>query len=93
MFPELPTFDESGFPGFNVTTWDSFVAPAATPPAIVARLNAETVKASHLPEIQERIRGLGYEPAARTPKELTDFMRSESAIWAKVIKGANIRLD
>jgi len=69
------------------------VAPAATPPSVIARLNADTVKVVRSPEIQELIKNIGYEPTGSTPDELTRFMHSETAIWAKVIKNANIRLD
>lgn len=89
--PELPTLDESGFPGFDVNTWDCFVAPAGTPRAIIARLHAETVKVLRMPEVPELINRMGYEPTGTTPEELAEILRTESALWAKVIKNANIR--
>ena len=89
----MPTLDESGYRGFNITTWDSFVAPAGTPQAIIARLHAETVKVLRMPDVRERIIAIGYEPTGTTPAELAEFLRTESAILAKVIKDANIRVD
>ena len=91
--PDVPTLDEAGFRGFNVTTWDCFVAPAGTPQAIIARVHDETVKALRLPEIRELVNKIGYEPTGTTPAELTEFLRAESALWAKVIKDANIRVE
>ena len=93
LAPDLPTLDESGFKGFNITTWDSFVVPAGTPQAIIARLHAETVKVLRMPDIRERIVSIGYEPTGTTPQELAEFLRAESAILAKVIKDANIRVE
>ena len=91
--PEVPTLDESGFRGFNVTTWDCFVAPAQTPKAIITRVHDETVRVLRMPEIRELVNKIGYEPTGTTPAELTEFLRAESALWAKVIKDANIRVE
>src|SRR5688572_1382565 len=93
LAPDLPTLDESGFKGFNITTWDSFVVPAGTPQPIIARLHAETVKVLRMPDIRERVISIGYEPTGTTPQELAEFLRTESAILAKVIKDANIRVE
>lgn len=91
--PELPTLDESGFPGFNMTAWHSFVAPAGTPRNIIDRIYDETVKVLRLSDVQQLIHNIGYEPTSTTPEQLAEIIRSESALWAKVIKEANIRAD
>lgn len=91
--PELPTVDESGVRGFDVTTWDSFVAPAGTPQPVIARLSSETVKVLRTPDIRDRIRKMGYEPTGTTPEELGRYLRDETRLWAKVIREANIRID
>ncbi len=91
LAPELPTLDESGFAGFNVTAWDSFVAPAGTTRSIIARVHAETVKVLRLPGIRELINNVGYEPTGTTPEQLAEIIRTETAIWAKVIKDAGIK--
>ena len=83
----------SGFPGYNVTAWHSFVAPAGTPRAIIARIRAETVKVLHLPDILTLITNIGYDPTGTTPEQLAEIIRTESAMWAKVIKEAKIRAD
>ena len=93
LAPELATLHESGFPGFDVNTWDCVVAPAGTPKAIIARLNAETVKVLRMPEVRDLVIKMGYEPTGTTPEELARFLRSETELWAKVIRSANIHLD
>ncbi len=91
--PDVPTVDESGLRGFNVTTWDSFVAPAATPKAAIARINAETVRILHTPDVRDALRKMGYEPTGSSPEELGKFLRDETALWSKVIREAKIRID
>ena len=83
--PDIPTFAESGLPGFVSTGWFGFVAPARTPPEIVARLNAAIVAALADPTVLERIRVLGAVPMPGTPEEFSRFIRSEYDKWAKVI--------
>ena len=93
LAPELPTMDESGFPGFNVTAWQSVVAAAGTPRGIIARLHDAIVRVSRLPENVQLINNIGYEPTGTTPAQLAEIIRTESALWAKVIKDANIRAE
>ena len=93
LAPDLPTLDESGLRGFNVTAWDSFVAPAGTPRAVIARVHAETIKVLRVPEIQALINNIGYEPTGTTPEQLAAIIHAETATWAKVIKDANIHAD
>ena len=91
--PDVPTVDESGVRGFNVTTWDSFVAPAATPKPVITRLHAETARLLHTPDVREALRKMGYEPTGSSPEELGRFLRDETALWSKVIREAKIRID
>jgi tripartite-type tricarboxylate transporter receptor subunit TctC len=93
FLPEVPTVDESGVKGFNVTTWDSLVVPAATPKAVITRLNTDTVKVLRTPEVRDAIRNIGYEPTGTTPEEFAQFLRAETALLSKVIKDANIRAE
>ena len=93
LAPDLPTMDESGFPGFNVTAWGSLVAPAGTPRDIVDKLHEKTIKVLRMPEMREAINNVGYEPTGTTPAQLAEMIRTESAIWAKVIKDAKIQAD
>jgi tripartite-type tricarboxylate transporter receptor subunit TctC len=91
--PELPTVAESGLPGFEVSVWFSVLAPANTPKDIVTRLNTVLVKAFHSPDTREKLATQGAEAIANTPDEFTAVMKRDIAMWAKVVKAANIRLD
>jgi tripartite-type tricarboxylate transporter receptor subunit TctC len=91
--PELPTLAESGVPGFDVAPWWGLFLPARTPPAIVAKLHADTVAVLAESEIQRRMRDLGCTPAGSTPDELARHLRAEMAKWGALIRDANIRFD
>ena len=91
--PELPTVAEAALPGFDVTVWFSVLAPANTPRDIVARLNAEIVKALKAPDMRERLSQQGAEPVGNTPEEFAGVIKRDLAKWSKLVKDANIRLD
>jgi tripartite-type tricarboxylate transporter receptor subunit TctC len=90
--PELPTIAESGVPGYDVTNWIGMLAPAATPRAIVLRLNRDIVAILAAPDLQERFRAQGVDLAGSTPEAFAAFIRSELAKWRKVVmeSGATI---
>jgi tripartite-type tricarboxylate transporter receptor subunit TctC len=91
--PDIPTVAESGLPGFEVQGWFGWLAPAATPPAIVQRLNVELNKTLADPEVRDRLLSLGSEPMGGTPQDFARLIKSEYARWAGVIKQSNIRID
>ena len=91
--PEVPTVAESGLPGFEASTWFAVTAPAGTPPAIIARLNAEIVKTFATPEIRNRLLAAGVEPETSTPEALGERIRRDTEKWGAVIKSAGISLD
>lgn len=91
--PELPTVAEQGLAGFEAVSWYALVAPAGTPPEIVDRVQKEVARALQLPDVKERLAGLGAEPVGNTPAELAARMRTESARWAAVVKAAGIKAD
>ena len=91
IMPELPTVSESGLAGFEVVNWYAVVAPAATSPAIIQRLNAELLKVVATPEVKKRFLEIGVDAAGSTPADLTAYNRSELAKWAKVIKSAGVK--
>jgi tripartite-type tricarboxylate transporter receptor subunit TctC len=85
FLPELPTLDESGLKGFDMTTWWGLMAPAKTPQPVVERLAAECAQA--LPELSERWRAMGSElPSVRTPAEFTAFVERERKLYAELVK-------
>jgi tripartite-type tricarboxylate transporter receptor subunit TctC len=91
QLPAIPTAREAGIDKLVVPIWYGLLAPAGTPKAIVDRLNAEVTKITALPEIKEKIQLAGIEPLSGiTPEQFTDFIKSETALWAKVIEQANI---
>jgi tripartite-type tricarboxylate transporter receptor subunit TctC len=83
--PDVPTFAESGLPGYEAVGWFGFVAPAGTPAEIVAKLDAAIVTALQDPDVQARIHAMGAEPMPFSPAEFGRFIRSETEKWAKVI--------
>ena len=91
--PALPTLDESGLPGFDVTSWYSIVAPAATPPAVIERLQKEIAKALDAPDVKARLAGLGAEAVANTPSDFAAMIKTESAKWGKIVRDANIKAE
>jgi tripartite-type tricarboxylate transporter receptor subunit TctC len=89
--PDIPTLAEAGIPGFAVETWFAVVAPARTPRAIVALLNAEVARVFPDPATVRRFTALGMTLGGGTPEELDAYVKSEIAKWGKVIKDAEIR--
>jgi tripartite-type tricarboxylate transporter receptor subunit TctC len=83
--PGVPTFDESGLPGYESIGWFGFVAPAGTPPDVVARLNQVIVAALAEADVRDRIHTLGAEPMPGTPEEFGRFIHAEYEKWAKVV--------
>jgi tripartite-type tricarboxylate transporter receptor subunit TctC len=84
VFPDVPTFEELGLTGFELTGWFGIVAPRGTPPEIVARLNAAAVAALKDPEVVRRIRTVGMEPTPTTPDGLIAYLQADMAKAAKV---------
>jgi tripartite-type tricarboxylate transporter receptor subunit TctC len=93
IVPDLPTVAESGFAGFEAVTNVGFLAPAATPRAVITRLNAELVRALKSPEIASKMPGLGADVVAGTPEEFTELIRADQAKYAKAVKEAGVKLD
>lgn len=89
--PELPTVAEAGFPGFEAITWYGMFVPAATPAAIVNRLNAEVVKILRQQEFREWLVAQGADPAPGTTEELTQFVKAELVKYAKIVKDSGMK--
>ncbi len=93
VFPELPTMDEAGIKGFNLDTWAGLVAPAGTPPNVIAKLNSALRKIIDSPEVQARFKNVGFEGFSSTPEELGEFIKVQLAEWGKMVKDAGIQAD
>jgi tripartite-type tricarboxylate transporter receptor subunit TctC len=91
--PELPTIAESGFPGFDVSSWYALLVPAGTAPAIVNRIRGAAMKAVELPDVQEAMSRQGLDVETSTPQQLAARIKTESAVWAGVIKEAGIKAE
>lgn len=91
--PAVPTFAESGMPGFQVNGWNGIVAPRGTPAAIVKRLNAEIVAGFAQPDVLERLRQQSIDPATGTPQQLAAHMKSEFARYDKLIKAVHLKIE
>lgn len=94
MFTEsLPTFAESGFPGYQASTWTAIVAPAKTPKEVVAKLNDAFAYALRAPAAQQQADLLSIEPTPSTPERVTEFARAEAKKLGVAIKARGISLD
>ena len=90
--PDVPTLSEV-VPGLTMMSWHGIWAPAATPPAIVTRLNALMIEASKDPDLQKRIRDLNSEPLGLTQAEIAALVRRDADIYSRIVKAKNIRVD
>ncbi len=93
VLPQVPTVQESGVPGYDTSLWYGIFAAAATPPAIVQKLNAEVIKAMAQPKSKEAIEGYGYQIVGSTPEYMDALLKSEVTRWAKVVKDSGVKVD
>ena len=91
--PDVPTVTEAGFANFEERSWVGYFAPAKTPAAIVIKLNGVVNEALGMADVRARLDALGLEPQPVSPKEFSDYVRSEVAKWAKIIKTTGITAD
>jgi tripartite-type tricarboxylate transporter receptor subunit TctC len=91
--PAVPTMDEAGFPGFDVRAWHGVLAPAGTPRPIVRRLHQDLLKVVSAPEVKAALAREGLEQDVGTPEDFAAYIKAETALWAKVIKDANITAE
>lgn len=92
-FPDVPTAQEAGVPGYVYETWFGLFAPAHTPKAIITKLNQATVTALGTKEVRDRLYSQGVEADSSTPAELAKILRDDTATWAKIIKSAGIPIN
>lgn len=93
LLPDVPTMSEAGLPGFLVTSWNGIAVPAGTSKEIITRLHSEIVKILQMPDVKERLSGLGADPVGNTPEEFGAFIQSEIKKWTKVVKEAKVRIE
>ena len=93
QFPDVPTISESGLPGFTFNSWFAMVVPAGTPKDIIARLNAEVVKALADPDVREKLNVQGLTARGSSPEELRVTTRDQLAKYGRLFKQAGIAAD
>jgi tripartite-type tricarboxylate transporter receptor subunit TctC len=92
--PDLPTVAEAtGLSGYEASTWQGFVFPAATPRSVIQRVADETAAVVTMKDVQDRLRDQGYDPVGSSPGQFAAYIKSELAKWTKVIKGAGIKAE
>ena len=93
QLPDVPTMAEAGFPGIELTAWFGIAAPAGTPKPVVARLNAEFIKAAHHPDVAKKLAEQGINVTTDTPEQFAALMASETERLGKVVKASGARAD
>jgi len=91
--PQVPTFAEAGMPDFTAKNWFGVLAPAGTPAPVVQKISAEIARILALPDMRERLQSQGMEAFISTPEQFGALLRSDLAMYGKIIKAANIRLE
>ena len=91
--PDVPTVAESGFPGFESSTWFGFLVKAGTPEPIVKRLNTEVVRVLQMPEVREKIAAEGATVLSGTPEQFSAFLKDEIVKWGKVVKESGAKVE
>ena len=91
LLPDVPTFDEIGIKGMEMSNWFGVVAPKSTPPAVIAKLNEAVNRAIKEPDVMEKITSQGNEVAGGTPEQFGAFIKAESDRWGKLVKTHNIK--
>ena len=91
--PDVPTLAEAGLAGYEIGSWQGVFAPAGTPVDVVKRLNTEIVKIINMPDVREKLVGLGAEPVGNTPDEFAALVKGEVVKWATVVKQSGARVD
>ena len=90
LLPQLPTLDEAGVKGFDITSWQGYLGPANMPKDIVTKLNAEIRKVIERPDMQKELAGRGMEAFSGTPESFDKFLKEQLVVWEKLIREAKI---
>jgi tripartite-type tricarboxylate transporter receptor subunit TctC len=92
-WPDVPTVAESGFPGFEMQSWAGLLAPAGTPPEIIARLHEEVVRILRRPDVRDAFLAQSAEPVGNTPEQFAAEIRESMARWAPAVRAAGIKVE
>jgi len=92
-YPDVPTMQEQGFPGFETFNWYGVSGPAKLPPALVQKMNKDIQAVLALPDVRERFDSFGVEDGGGPSERFAELQHAEIAKWAKVAKEANVRVD
>jgi len=93
LLPSVPTVNEAGLPGFDVTSWYGMFAPAALPKNLVAKINGDIAAILGTPDMKQRLEKLGADPGPMSPEDFGKFVRAEVEKWAKVVKESGAKVD
>jgi tripartite-type tricarboxylate transporter receptor subunit TctC len=93
LAPDLPTMAEAGVPGFDISTWFGLMAPAGTPPEVIAKWNADVTKVLSAPDMRARLEAQGAEAAPDSPREFARFIDEELVKYAKIVKASGAKVD
>jgi tripartite-type tricarboxylate transporter receptor subunit TctC len=93
VLPDIPTMDEAGLKGFDASTWHGLVAPAGTPPEVIAKLHDAAIKALKDPGVQESLGRLGVDIVGGTPKEFEAYIQAEIPKWKAIVKASGATMD
>jgi tripartite-type tricarboxylate transporter receptor subunit TctC len=90
---DVPTVAESGFPGFESSTWFGFLVKAGTPEPIIQRLNTEVVRVLQMPDVREKIASEGAQVLSGTPDQFATFLKEEAVKWGKIVKDSGAKVE
>jgi tripartite-type tricarboxylate transporter receptor subunit TctC len=93
VLPQVPTIAESGFPGFDATTWHGIVAPAGTPKDVITTLHRAAAATLNDPDVRKALTDLGVDVVADTPEEFRAYIKSEIPKWAAIVKASGAKVD
>jgi tripartite-type tricarboxylate transporter receptor subunit TctC len=92
-FPDVPTVEEGGIPGFEVVSWTGVAGPANLPKPVIDRINSEVRRTIAVPQVSERLKAMGGDPRATTPAEMKALVERQLATWKRLAREANISID
>ncbi|HEX4326355.1 MAG TPA: tripartite tricarboxylate transporter substrate binding protein [Burkholderiales bacterium] len=92
-FPDVPTMQEAGLPGYEVTTWYGLLAPRGTPPEIITKLYNASAAILKTPDMKKRLEDIGADPGGMPPAEFAAFIKTETVKWAKVVKESGATVE